>query len=503
MFDDLPLQPAALRDAADDAVAAAVEGWARVEAAAGARRLAAVAELTVRSCEKEGERAYWSCDGWDFAAAEVGAALELTHGRASGQMQLAMTLRRRLPRVGALYLAGEVNYRVVSMIAWRTHLVDDDAIAEIDAAVAERAARWGRLSEPKLVDAIDSWVLEHDPAALRRTQAKARSRNVEIGQSDDTSGTTSLWGSLFSHDAALLDRRLLDMAHAVCEDDPRTIAQRRADALGALAAGSDRLVCGCGDSACPAAGPDARAAHVTVHVVADESALTATPDPAMSGADVPTEPDSTRSQRDSGRRTAECRPAPGGGVITGGGVIPTPLLAELIKNGSTVRRVSLPADVLEPRDRPSTKLQRFVRARDLTCRFPGCSVPAERCDVDHTIPYPCGPTHPSNLKCLCRKHHLLKTFWSGWREKQDPDGTIVWTSPSGREYRTRPGSKLLFPGWDTATGPLESVPTQSSGSQLTMPRRKRTRSQSRLQRIRQERALNAELVAQRNKPPPC
>jgi hypothetical protein len=24
-----------------------------------------------------------------------------------------------------------------------------------------------------------------------------------------------------------------------------------------------------------------------------------------------------------------------------------------------------------------------------------------------------------------RKHHLLKTFWTGWRDEQWPDGTIV------------------------------------------------------------------------------
>jgi hypothetical protein len=36
--------------------------------------------------------------------------------------------------------------------------------------------------------------------------------------------------------------------------------------------------------------------------------------------------------------------------------------------------------------------------------------PAEACDIDHTIPYPLGPTHPSNLKLLCRFPHLLHTL---------------------------------------------------------------------------------------------
>src|ERR1700693_2176782 len=40
MFDTLPLDPAAFSDADDAAVVAAIEDWARIEAAAGARRLA-------------------------------------------------------------------------------------------------------------------------------------------------------------------------------------------------------------------------------------------------------------------------------------------------------------------------------------------------------------------------------------------------------------------------------------------------------------------------------
>src|ERR1700736_2680799 len=54
-----------------------------------------------------------------------------------------------------------------------------------------------------------------------------------------------------------------------------------------------------------------------------------------------------------------------------------------------------------------------------------CPPPAADCDVDHTIPYAeGGPTHASNLKCYCRTHHLVKTFW-GWRDQQLPDGTVI------------------------------------------------------------------------------
>jgi hypothetical protein len=104
-----------------------------------------------------------------------------------------------------------------------------------------------------------------------------------------------------------------------------------------------------------------------------------------------------------------------------------------------------------------------------------------------------------------RYHRLLKTFWTGWRDEQWPDGTIVWTSPSGHTYTTRPGSRLLFPTLCLPTGELPSAPTTERPTAprgLMMPTRRRTREEDRSQRIDAERALNAARVAERNKPPP-
>ena len=79
----------------------------------------------------------------------------------------------------------------------------------------------------------------------------------------------------------------------------------------------------------------------------------------------------------------------------------------------------------------------FVRARDLTCRFPGCRQPARRCDIDHTRAWPTGPTHPANLICLCRRHHRLKQT-RRWQVRLTPAGTAIWISPTGRVRLTRP-----------------------------------------------------------------
>src|SRR5690606_5691184 len=146
---------------------------------------------------------------------------------------------------------------------------------------------------------------------------------------------------------------------------------------------------------------------------------------------------------------------PSTAVLTGrGGIVPPALLAQMVRSGAKVRPVRRPGDKPEPGYRPSAALAEYVRLRDLTCRFPNCDVPAELCDIDHTVPWPFGPTHASNLSCKCRKHHLLKTFWDGWSDRQLPDGTLVWTSPAGRKYVTHPGSRLLIPQWRTATADL-------------------------------------------------
>lgn len=499
-----------LRSADDSEIVAAIEQWAGAEASAAARRLAAVAELTRRRCGDD-DRADWACDSWDAAAAEVSAALSISHGRASGQMRLGLTLARRLPRVAEMFSDGLLSYRVVSAIAWRTLLVEDeDALAVIDAALVGHCRAWGPLSDNKLDQAIDGLVDQVDPGALRRIRARARSREVQIGGRDDESGTSAMWGRLFSTDAALLKKRLTQMACGVCDADPRTGDQRRADALGALAAGFDRLPCRCGSPACEAADGAGSASAIVIHVLTDATELQpggegAAFDPNLSGRSASRPYARGMSLRDYLAGDPEPEPVspPSTSVILGGGVIPGPLLAELIRCGAKVRQLRPPTEAPEPRYRLSTALDEFVRMRDMTCRFPNCDQPAEACDIDHAIAWPFGPTHASNSRCLCRKHHLLKTFW-GWTDQQFPDGTIGWNSPSGKVYTTVPGSWLLFPGWDTTTAPVAAGPpiVESAERGLQMPRRRRTRAVERACRIKRERALNDAHLAERNRPPP-
>jgi hypothetical protein len=88
--------------------------------------------------------------------------------------------------------------------------------------------------------------------------------------------------------------------------------------------------------------------------------------------------------------------------------------------------------------RPGRRLEHLIQVRQRTCSAPGCRRAAQRCDLDHTIPYDQGgPTCPYNLAPLCRRHHRAKQA-PGWHLAQDTPGVMTWTLPSGRSYTTRP-----------------------------------------------------------------
>ena len=433
---------------------------ARTEAQATARRLNVIADLMCLRDRQYGDRAEWVADLWDAIAAELAAALRVSRALASSYMRDAEVMRERLPKVGDCLAAGAINYAMFNVIADRTALITDEkALAAVDAQVAMRAPRWPSLTRGKLAMRVDAIVSRVDRDAIRRTNKEVKDRYLNVSAS--MSGIAEVYGNVFASTAVALDRRLDELAGTVCQADPRTKAQRRADALTALVAGDDRMMCGCGDSGCVETRGRMRNRNVLIHVVAEGASVEGggTTPGFMAGADE---------------------------------LIPPEVVAELAKS-ATLQPLTFP-DAAEPRYTPSAKLAEFVRCRDLTCRAPGCDEPAFNCDIDHTTPYADGGlTHPSNLKCLCRKHHLLKTFW-GWRDKQLADGTAIWTLPSGQTYVTSPGSAILFPALTVPTGDLReppSTPDDRCGERTAMmPTRRRTRAQERSQRITAERNRN-------------
>ena len=250
---------------------------ARAAASAEARKYAAIAELHRRRVVDGVELEKDAADGDDGLAAELSAALNIGHGRALGEMDIADMLRDTFPRVNALFLAGVVSGRRVWILARRTELVvDPDVRAELDAVLADRIVAWGPLSEWKFEQLVDAEIGRLDPAGVRRVRERVRDRDFTIGRRDG-SGTVAYWGRMTGPDAAVAEKQIRRMARSVCPDDPRTLAQRRGDAHAVLMAGSTVLPCRCDDPDCPAATePDAAAGSVVVHVITDQATLDAT-----------------------------------------------------------------------------------------------------------------------------------------------------------------------------------------------------------------------------------
>ncbi len=115
-----------------------------------------------------------------------------------------------------------------------------------------------------------------------------------------------------------------------------------------------------------------------------------------------------------------------------------PSLIRVLTHPETGATLSVGRDrYVVPRD-----LRMWLRVRDEYCRFPGCGRAASHSDVDHTRDWQHGgTTSADNLANLCPSHHRLKHH-TRWRVQHDGGGTLLWTAPSGRTYRTEPAHAL-------------------------------------------------------------
>jgi hypothetical protein len=92
-----------------------------------------------------------------------------------------------------------------------------------------------------------------------------------------------------------------------------------------------------------------------------------------------------------------------------------------------------------PAYRPGAQLDRWVRARDRRCRFPGCRRRVPRGgELDHHRPWPDGATSAENLAGYCTADHRGKHQAPGWRHDLHPDGTLTVTTPTGPTAVTTP-----------------------------------------------------------------
>jgi hypothetical protein len=154
------------------------------------------------------------------------------------------------------------------------------------------------------------------------------------------------------------------------------------------------------------------------------------------------------------------------GHLDGYGPIPADTAATIAQDATWQRLLTDPTtgiltDYSTTTYQPGKTLRAAIEARDESCMFGWCEIPASHCDLDHIHPFnhdknastdrtknengstdgEHGQTNAHNLHALCRKHHLLKTH-AGWNIVRDPTtGITTWTTPTGRTH-TRPPTVL-------------------------------------------------------------
>ncbi len=120
--------------------------------------------------------------------------------------------------------------------------------------------------------------------------------------------------------------------------------------------------------------------------------------------------------------------------------------------------------VSTPKHDPPSRLADLVRRVHPFCVFPGCRIPAARCDIDHRVPYPAGATCSCNLQPLCRAHHRLKT--AGLiAVHADPTDRTDHTERNNPTIRATKGPLPVRPGRaTTARAPTAGHGRPSDGS---------------------------------------
>ena len=374
-----------------ESLLAVLGGMERVIATAHAVQARVMAEFTRRRPATPGR------PFGEFVADEVAVELSVTRRAAENRIAQAVEMTCRTPAVLHALESGVLDLYRAKVITDATYRLDDEAAARVATQVVNKAE--GR-NASQVRALVRRAVLQADSDGAQRRHERARAdRRMILTPAED--GMAELVAILPAEQAVAVYQRVDDLARGDrVPDDQRSADERRADAFVGLLLGRRHP----GATGRPELRP---LVHVTV------AATT------LAGADN--------------------KP----GTLDRYGPIPAAFARAIASDPTGVwkRLVTDPVDgtlVEHSRKtyRPPAALDDFIRARDGQCRFPGCQRSAQRADLDHTIPWPKGPTTAGNLGALCRHHHRLKHHTT-WRLTQ-ANGRFCWTSPTGRRYTAHP-----------------------------------------------------------------
>lgn len=353
------------------------------------RRVAAQAE----ACELEALAWYAAAqpDPQDrYLPMEMAGVLKISELAARDRLDLAIALTTRLSETWASLRQGRITGRHARIIADATENLTVEQAGEVERKVLRRAP----IQAPaQLGRSVRRAVLRVDPeAAERRRQAKQAARQMVHTNGDDGEGELTIRGPV--------ERT------AVAYQRVRAIARQLQDQGAAGGRTLDQL---CTDVALDLlAGKDFD--NVQIHVWLTMPATTAL------GVDK--------------------KP----GYLAGYGEVTAQAALELaaLDDATWKRVLHDPAtgqvlDVGRRSYRPPAALKDHVKVRTCTCTAPGCVRPAHQCDLNHSEPFPHGPTSEANLGPACRFHHNAVTH-GGWRITQPDPDRFIWVSPNGFRF---------------------------------------------------------------------
>lgn len=341
--------------------------------------------------------------------AELACALRVPEGSVLALLVESEALVHELPATMTALRDGALSYRHAQVVMSATAALDEAPRLTLDAMLAERAATTTVANLGRVARRARE---RHDPRSLvNRHTAALVERHVELEVARD--GMAWLHQLLPAVQASAIFHRVSDLA-AACQgpDEPRTLAQLRADACvellldddarNAAAAGSVWSTRTEVDTTRPARSQPG-ASHpgplsVSMRGIRPVVAVTV---PVMTLLGRSDEPGDLAGYGPIDAVTARHLAAHAPSFLR---LLTHPETGAVLSVGR--ERYTVPAD-----------LRSWLKIRDETCRFPGCSRRAERCDVDHVEDWAHGgTTSHDNLIHLCRKHHRLK-HTSRWRPR--------------------------------------------------------------------------------------
>ncbi len=340
----------------------------------------------------------------EFALMELVAVLGRTPDGGKAYVGRVIECAWRLPSVYEAVIAGKLAPWRAERIADLTHALSAEAAGFVDRQLWNASGiGWAQLER-----LVTEAVLRYDPDKAEADRQKAADhRHFDISEVDEH-GLVHLDGLMDAADGHDLDQAI----------------GRRAEVLGRLGDNSSL---------------DVRRSKAAAELARQDLALDLlVPDP-DTGEVVATVPGRKVVLNVHVTDTTLAGRNPVGRWDEGRCPVTTAQIREWLRSKSTtiiVRPVidladHVPVTAYEIPDRHRTR----VSLRDHTCRFPHCTHPATRCDIDHHQPHDRGgPTCPCNLVPLCRRHHRAKTH-STWRYETPMPATYVWTSPSGFRFR--------------------------------------------------------------------